>query len=127
MREFGASFVLLAPAPDDGREAVQTEARARTALDGNAALVAVGETDFGALWRFAAAEPDAAAAQVPADAGGWLGGAHHDDPGDRDRRRLLLSIPTGAGREADRRSPRRRRGTRCRRCRRAGRDRRRRR
>ena len=109
VREFGVSFVLLAPASDDGREAVQTEARARTALDGNPALIAVGETDFGALWRFASAEPDAEAAQIPPDAGGWLAvlitivqvlviGAT-----------VLLSIPTGAGREVDRR-PHRRRG-----------------
>lgn len=107
VREFGTSFVLLAPAADGGGDAVLTEARARTALDGNAALVAVGETDFGALWRFAAAEPDAEAAQIPPDAGGWLAvlittlqviviGAT-----------LLLSIPTGAGRESDRRSARR--------------------
>ncbi|HEU0182846.1 MAG TPA: hypothetical protein VFR16_11700, partial [Agromyces mariniharenae] len=109
VRDFGVSFVLLAPASDDGREAVQTEARARAALDGNPALIAVGETDFGALWRFAAAEPDAEAAQIPPDAGGWLAvlitivqviviGAA-----------VLLSIPTGAGREADRRPTRVRR------------------
>ena len=107
MREFGASFVLLAPAPDDGREAMQTEARARTALDGNAALVAVGETEYGTLWRFAAAEPDAAAAQVPADAGGWLAGLITTIQVIVIGAALLLSIPTGAGREADRRSPRR--------------------
>ncbi|WP_448809379.1 glycosyltransferase [Agromyces bauzanensis] len=107
VREFGVSFVLLAPSSDDGREATQAEERARTALDGNAALVAVGETDFGTLWRFTAAEPDAAAARIPAAAGGWLAvlittlqlvvvGAT-----------VLLSIPTGAGREIDRRPGRR--------------------
>lgn len=107
VREFGVAFVLLAAAADDDREATQAEERARTALDGNPALVAVGETDFGTLWRFAETEPDAAAARVPADAGGWLAtvitivqlvviGAT-----------LLLSIPTGAGREADRRPVRR--------------------
>lgn len=107
VREFGVAFVLLATAADDDREATQAEERARTALDGNPALVAVGETDFGTLWRFAETEPDAAAARVPADAGGWLAtvitivqlvviGAT-----------LLLSIPTGAGREADRRPVRR--------------------
>lgn len=107
LREFGVAFVLLAPAADDSREAVQAEARARTALDGNASLVAVGETDFGALWRYSAALPDAEAARIPADAGGWqavlittvqlivIGAA------------VLLSIPTGAGRESDRRSPER--------------------
>lgn len=107
VREFGVAFVLLAPAADDVRAAVQTEARARTALDGNAALVAVGETDFGALWRFAAAEPDAAAAQIPADAGGWLAVLITTVQVIVIGATLLLSIPTGAGRETDRRSPRR--------------------
>lgn len=108
VREFGVAFVLLVPARDDDREATQAEERTRTALDANPALVGVGETDFGTLWRFAAAEPDAAAARIPGGAGGWLAvvittlqliviGAT-----------LLLSIPTGAGREADRRPPRRR-------------------
>ena len=107
--EFGVSFVLLdAPVDEDDRAAVATAERARAALDGNAALVAVGETDFGELWRFVDAEADAPAAQIPAGAGGWqavvitviqlivLGVA------------LLLSIPTGAGRERDRRSAGRR-------------------
>ncbi|WP_159607257.1 hypothetical protein [Agromyces humi] len=103
MREFGASFVLLAPAPGEGREEIQTEARARTALDANAALVPVGETEYGTLWRFAGAEPDAAAAQIPADAGGWLAGLITAVQIIVIAGTLLLSIPTGAGREADRR------------------------
>jgi GT2 family glycosyltransferase len=114
--EFGATFVLLAPpqAADD-REAVAAEERAKAALDGNPLLVSVGETAFGTLWRFADAPSPAPASAIPADAGGgtavfWstvqlivLGAA------------LLLSIPTGAGREAPRvrtrpeRGPRRRR------------------
>ena len=101
----GVSFVLLdAPSDDAERGAVATAERARAALDGNAALIAVGETDFGVLWRFVDAQADAPAAQIPAGAGGWqavlitviqlvvLGAT------------LLLSIPTGAGRERDRRS-----------------------
>lgn len=105
IREFGVSFVLLdAPSDDAERGAVATAERARAALDGNAALVAVGETDFGVLWRFVDAQADAPAAQIPEGAGGWqavlitviqlvvLGAV------------LLLSIPTGAGRERDRRS-----------------------
>ncbi len=105
IREFGVSFVLLdAPSDDAERAVVATAERARSALDGNAALIAVGETDFGALWRFVDAQADAPAAQIPAGAGGWqavlitviqivvLGAT------------LLLSIPTGAGRERDRRS-----------------------
>ena len=106
IEEFGVSFVLLAPPAAevaDDREAIAAAARARIALDENAALIAVGETDFGTLWRFAAAEPEAPAAQIPEGAGApasvWitlgqlvvLGAA------------LLLSIPTGAGREPDRR------------------------
>ena len=100
------SFVLLDPPSDDAeRAAVATAERARNALDGNAALIAVGETDFGALWRFADAEPMPRLHRSPRmQAGGSavlitlsqvvvLGAA------------LLLSIPTGAGREPDRRSP----------------------
>ena len=107
VREFGVAFVLLAAAPDDGREAAQAEARARIALDGNAALVAVGETDFGGLWRFSAAEPDAAAARIPAGAGGWLTVVISTIQIIVIGATLLLSIPTGAGREADRRPSRR--------------------
>lgn len=103
VREFGVSFVLLAEPDDDDRAAVDTTRRARTALDGNAALVAVGETDFGTLWRFSAAEPDAPAAQIPADAGGWLAGVITLVQLIVIGATLLLSIPTGAGRESDRR------------------------
>ncbi len=106
VREFGVAFVLLAPAPADGREATQTEERARTALDGNAALVSVGETDFGSLWRFAGAEPDAPAAAIPAGAGGWLAGVITAVQLLVIGSTLLLSIPTGAGREIDRRPAR---------------------
>lgn len=109
VREFGASFVLLdEPADADDSAAVATAERARTALDGNSALVAVGETDFGTLWRFTAAEPDAPAAQIPADAGGWRSGLVIAVQLLVLGATLLLSIPTGAGREADRRPERRR-------------------
>ncbi|MFD4422732.1 glycosyltransferase family 2 protein [Agromyces sp. NPDC058484] len=107
VREFGVAFVLLAPAADDGREATQAEVRARTALDGNAALVAVGETGFGTLWRFSAAEPDAAAARIPAGAGGPLAVVITTIQLIVIGAAVLLSIPTGAGREADRRPSRR--------------------
>lgn len=103
VREFGVSFVLLAEPADDDRAAVDTARRARTALDGNAALVAVGETDFGTLWRFSAAEPDAAAAQIPAGAGGWLAAVITAVQLVVIGATLLLSIPTGVGRETDRR------------------------
>ena len=108
IREFGVSFVLLAE-PSDDEAAVATAERARTALDGNAALVAVGETDFGALWRFAAAEPDAPAAQIPIGAGGWLAGVITLVQLVVIGAALLLSIPTGAGREPDSRPARARR------------------
>ncbi|MGW9629816.1 glycosyltransferase [Agromyces sp. NPDC055520] len=112
IRDFGVSFVLLAPPADDDRDAEATAVRARTALDGNAALTAVGETDFGTLWRFSAAEPDAAAAQIPPNAGGALTGVITAIQLIVLGATLLLSIPTGAGREADRRpAPRRPRKT----------------
>ncbi|KRC60437.1 hypothetical protein ASE14_05290 [Agromyces sp. Root81] len=103
IREFGVSFVLLAPPAGDDRESEATSTRARTALDGNAALIAVGETDFGTLWRFSAAEPDAPAAQIPPNAGGALTGLITAVQVIVLGATLLLSIPTGAGREADRR------------------------
>jgi GT2 family glycosyltransferase len=112
VREFGVAFVLLAPARGDDREALQAEARAKTALDGNPALVAVGRTDFGTLWRFASAVPDEPAARIPANAGGWLGALITTVQVIVILAALLLSIPTGAGREPDRRMPRRGRGTR---------------
>ncbi|MFF2390800.1 glycosyltransferase [Agromyces sp. NPDC058104] len=106
--EFGASFVLLDDASDlDDVDAVAVADRARTALDANPALVAVGETDFGTLWRFTDAEPDAPAAQIPADAGGWIAGVVIAVQLLVLGATLLLSIPTGAGREADRRPERR--------------------
>ncbi|MFF2274937.1 glycosyltransferase [Agromyces sp. NPDC058126] len=109
VEEFGASFVLLdEPVDADDSAAVAVADRARTALDANSALVAVGETDFGTLWRFTAAEADAPAAQIPADAGGWIAGVITAVQLLVLGATLLLSIPTGAGREADRRPERRR-------------------
>ncbi|WP_198165620.1 glycosyltransferase family 2 protein [Agromyces laixinhei] len=113
IREFGVSFVLLAPPAGDDRAGAATTDRARSALDGNAALTAVGETDFGTLWRFTAAEPDAPAAQIPPAAGltGVITAVQLIVLGAV----LLLSIPTGIGREADRRPaerrPRKQRGS----------------
>ncbi|MCI2958038.1 glycosyltransferase family 2 protein [Agromyces atrinae] len=104
LTDFGVSFVLLATGvrESDGSISGATQLaadRATVALDGNASLVPVGETDFGMLWRFGEAGADVPATQIPADAGGWRGnlitillivvfGAT-----------LLLSIPTGVGRE----------------------------
>lgn len=114
VEELGLSFVLLGPAGDDAA-AVAVERRARVALDANAEVVPVGETDFGTLWRFADAEADAPGAQVPeppAEAG-WIIAGQLVVLGAA----LLLSIPTGGGREPDRRPPHRRRPRRPRRTR----------
>lgn len=111
VEEFGLSFVLLGPADPDDTAAVAVEQRARAALDGNPQVVAIGETDFGAIWRFVGAEADAPGARIP-DAGpvaGWVVAGQLVVIGAA----LLLSIPTGGGREPDRRPPsvrRRRRG-----------------
>lgn len=112
VEELGLSFVLLGPAGDDAA-AVAVERRARVALDANAEVAPVGETDFGALWRFADARADAPGAQVPeppAEAG-WIIAGQLVVLGAA----LLLSIPTGGGREPDRRPPHRRRPRRPRR------------
>jgi GT2 family glycosyltransferase len=51
--EHGIAFVLLSPTVEGGEQtgAGQTAGRAASALDANAALVAVGETTSGTLWR----------------------------------------------------------------------------
>ncbi|KQM84112.1 glycosyltransferase [Agromyces sp. Leaf222] len=103
VREFGISFVLLEAGSDTSASA--TADRARIALDGNAALTPVGETDFGTLWRFIDAEADAAATRIPTDTG-WVGGVITAVQLLVLLVTLLLSIPTGAGREVDRRPER---------------------
>ncbi|WP_394551238.1 glycosyltransferase family 2 protein [Agromyces sp. MMS24-JH15] len=110
--EFGATFVLLAAAPDDPA-AEATEDRAIAALDANASLTPIGDTAFGRLYRFTAAVGPQPPTAIPPGAGGTLGtwitivqlvviGAA-----------LLLSIPTGGGRETDRRPPREPRASRA--------------
>ncbi|MFC5858937.1 glycosyltransferase [Agromyces flavus] len=102
VERFGLSYVLLGPAGDDpGAAAV--EQRATVALDGNAQVTASGDTDFGPLWRFADAQPDAPGAQIPAadPAAGWIVAGQLIVIGSA----VLLSIPTGGGREPDRRPP----------------------
>ncbi|WP_308796709.1 glycosyltransferase family 2 protein [Agromyces silvae] len=108
VEEFGTTFVLLAaPESAEDREAVASAERARAALDGNPELIPVGDTAFGVLWRFADAPSPAPASAIPPNAAGatgalWttlqlivLGAA------------VLLSIPTGAGREDARQRVRR--------------------
>lgn len=104
--DLGLSFVLLGPAGDDAG-ALAVERRARVALDANAEVVGVGETDFGTLWRFADARADAPGAQIPPPSpeAGWIVAGQLVVLGAA----LLLSIPTGSGREPDRRPPHRRR------------------
>ena len=115
LAEYGISFVLVRPPALEPAlpgvtvsptlDAQATELRANTALNGNAALTQVGETAFGQLWRYEAATSGDAGV-IPADAGGLVGlitvivalvviGAT-----------VLLSIPTGAGREAVRQANR---------------------
>jgi len=116
LAKFGIRFVLLLPAAEEPaafgdtasitQAASDTTTRTTTSLDGNAALAPVGDTAFGRLWRSDAPTDDAVNGQIPADAGGVFGlvtgliavlviGAT-----------VLLSVPTGAGREAVRQAHR---------------------
>jgi hypothetical protein len=106
VERLGLSFVLLAPAGDDAAAAA-VEHRARVALDANPQVLTVGETDFGPLWRFADASPDSTGARIPEPPGyaAWIIAGQLVVL----IAALLLSIPTGGGREPDRRPPHRRR------------------
>jgi len=114
LADFGIRFVVLQvePGAENGvltsasPAAAATAIRTETALDGNAALAPVGDTNFGRLWQHEATSEDPAASQIPANAGGLYGllvtlaalvviGVT-----------VLLSIPTGAGREAVRQANR---------------------
>jgi len=114
LADFGIRFVVLQvePGAENGvvaaasPAAAATAIRTETALDGNAALAPVGETSFGRLWQHEATSEDPGASQIPANAGGLYGllvtlaalvviGVT-----------VLLSIPTGAGREAVRQANR---------------------
>jgi GT2 family glycosyltransferase len=116
LARFGIRFVLLRPAAQtptawgaDGSvtpAAAATVSRTSTSLNGTAALIPVGDTAFGQLWRSDAPTDAATNGPIPADAGGLFGtitaiiaivviGAT-----------VLLSIPTGAGREAVRQAHR---------------------
>ncbi|ANP71618.1 glycosyltransferase [Cryobacterium arcticum] len=116
LAKFGIRFVLLRPAASTpaswgetagvSQAAADTTARTITSLDGNAALAPVGDTVFGQLWRSDAPADANANGTIPADPGGVFGlvtgiialvviGAT-----------ILLSVPTGAGREAVRQAHR---------------------
>lgn len=98
-------FVLLAPASaepgaDVSADAADTARRTASSLDGNALLVPVGETDFGTLWSYQTSDVAAAdAAGIPADAGGWLARAVMWTQLAVFAFVVLLSIPTGVGRD----------------------------
>jgi GT2 family glycosyltransferase len=116
LARFGIRFVLLRPPARTPAEwgaegavtpaAAATNSRTGTSLNGSAALIAVGDTAFGQLWRSDAPTDAATNGPIPRDAGGLFGlvttiiafvviGAT-----------VLLSIPTGAGREAVRQAHR---------------------
>ncbi|MEV8214522.1 glycosyltransferase [Leifsonia sp. NPDC077715] len=77
LKRLGIDFVLLAPSATaidakDTTAADATRSRASVAMDANPLLAPVGSTGTGRLWAFDRGTGDVpAAAQVPADAGGW--------------------------------------------------------
>ena len=95
---------MLQPAGDNV-DAAATALRTETALDGNAALAPVGDTEFGRLWQFG--ETDAAASTpIPASAGGAYGLVTLLIALTVVGSAVLLSLPIGAGREAVRQANR---------------------
>ncbi|TFB67004.1 glycosyltransferase [Cryobacterium sp. Hz9] len=104
LAEFGIRFIVLQPAGDNV-DAAATALRTETALDGNAALAPVGDTEFGRLWQFG--ETDAAASTpIPANAGGAFGLVTLLIALTVVGSAVLLSLPIGAGREAVRQANR---------------------
>ena len=116
LAEFGIRFVLLRPpavtptgpgtvAPVTPK-AQETISRTTTALDGNAALSPVGDTTFGRLWQHDLGADAGSGSAIPAHAGGVLGLAAAILAVVIFGGTVLLSIPTGAGREAVRQAQR---------------------
>ncbi|TFD57561.1 glycosyltransferase family 2 protein [Cryobacterium sp. Hh38] len=104
LAEFGIRFIVLQPAGADVL-AGDTQLRTETALDGNAALAPVGDTEFGRLWQFG--ETDAAGGvPAPARAGGVFGLVTLLIAVAVVGSAVLLSLPIGAGREAVRQANR---------------------
>jgi GT2 family glycosyltransferase len=116
LAKFGIRFVLLRPAAQSPAEwgstgsvspaADQTTTRTTTSLDGTAALVPVGDTAFGRLWRSDAPTDAAENGVIPAEAGGAVGLITGIIAAIVIGATVLLSIPTGAGREAVRQAHR---------------------
>ncbi|WP_419817053.1 glycosyltransferase [Glaciibacter flavus] len=97
-------FILLAPtATMPGAkataEATTTARRAAASLDQNNLLVPVGRTEYGTLWRVDTDEKKAATATIPPHAGDWFGDVSLLVIAIVFGIALLLSIPTGVGRE----------------------------
>jgi len=104
LAEFGIRFIVLQPAGIDVL-ASDTQLRTETALDGNAALAAVGDTEFGRLWQFG--ETDATGGvPAPSRAGGVFGLVTLLIAVAVVGSAVLLSLPIGAGREAVRQANR---------------------
>ncbi|MDJ0351045.1 glycosyltransferase family 2 protein [Cryobacterium sp. PH29-G1] len=104
LAEFGIRFIVLQPA-GDSVESGDTALRTETALDGNAALAPVGDTEFGRLWQFGATDASAST-PVPANAGGVFGLVTLLIAIAVVGSAVLLSLPIGAGREAVRQANR---------------------
>ena len=97
MQDLQIGFVVSPAATDGTAEAVTTRKRAGEALDGNAQLTAIGDTDYGFLWRFAALEPGAAPAG-PGPLSSPLGIIVAITQGIVLLAALLLAVPTGTRR-----------------------------
>ena len=104
LAEFGIRFIVLQPASDNV-DAAATALRTETALDGNAALAPVGDTEFGRLWQFGETDT-AASTPIPARAGGAFGFVTLLIALTVVGSAVLLSLPIGAGREAVRQANR---------------------
>jgi hypothetical protein len=104
LAEFGIRFIVLQPASGDVL-AGDTQVRTETALDGNAALAPVGDTEFGRLWQFGKTDA-AGGVPPPARAGGVFGLVTLLIAVAVVGSAVLLSLPIGAGREAVRQANR---------------------
>ena len=116
LAEFDIRFVLLRPTAVTAsaagtvapitQEAAETTLRTTTALDGTAALMPVGDTAFGRLWRHDAETDATEFGAIPANSGGVFGLVALLVAAVVIGATVLLSIPTGAGREAVRQANR---------------------
>ena len=110
LARFGIRFVLLLPAAEAPATwgsagtvtpaAAQATTRTSISLDGTSALVPVGDTAFGKLWRSETPTDAAVNGPIPADAGGAFGVVTAIIAVLVVGSTVLLSVPTGAGREA---------------------------